>query len=330
MFDNTNILVTGGTGSFGKCCINMILENYKPNKLVIYSRDELKQFEMQQEIHDPEQRLRFFLGDVRDRSRLERALTGIDIVIHAAALKQVPALEYNPDEAVKTNIYGAENLISACLSAKVKKVIALSTDKAVSPVNLYGATKLVADTLFSAANNLRGRDGPKFSIVRYGNVLSSRGSVIPFFKNQLAKGVKKLPITDPRMTRFFLSLPEATEFVFKSLQRMHGGEIFTPKIPSFKITDLAEAMCGHRDFNITGIRPGEKLHEILCPKDLSSRIIEFDDFFIIQPVFNLSAAVQYNRTVLGEKGKPVAEEFEYTSDNNSHFLSTTEIKKLLV
>ncbi len=327
MFNNANILITGGTGSFGKFCVKTILERFNPNKIVIFSRDELKQFDMQNEL--PDERLRFFLGDVRDRARLTRALYGIDYVIHAAALKQVPALEYNPDEAIKTNIMGAENLIEACFEAKVKKVIALSTDKAVSPVNLYGATKLVADKLFSAANNIRGQHGPKFSIVRYGNVLCSRGSVIPFYQQQLANGITQLPITDPRMTRFFVTLSEAVEFVFNSFKRMHGGEIFTPKIPSFKITDLAEAMSGNRDFRNVGIRPGEKLHEVLCPKDLSSRILEFKDFYTIQPVFNLSEDFDYRQTAIGEKGQPVVEEFEYSSENNPVFLSVDEIRELL-
>lgn len=329
MFNNANILVTGGTGSFGKCCIKLLLERYKPNKIILFSRDELKQFEMQNEMHDPQNRLRYFIGDIRDRARLTRALHGIDYVIHAAALKQVPALEYNPDEAVKTNILGAQNMIEACLEAKVKKVVALSTDKAVSPVNLYGATKLVADKLFSAANNIRGLEGTKFSIVRYGNVLSSRGSVVPFFRDLVAKGVKQLPITDERMTRFFLTLPQAVEFVFNSFKHMHGGEIFTPKIPSFRITDLAEAVAGHRNFKVIGIRPGEKLHEVLCPRDLSSRIIEFKDFYIIEPVYNLSGEFQYHKTAVGEEGKNVPEDFEYDSLTNPDFISVPQIKKLI-
>ena len=281
VFDNKSILITGGTGSFGKHYVKDILKKYKPKRVVIYSRDELKQFEMAQ-IYNADC-MRYFIGDVRDKDRLTEAMRGIDYVIHAAALKQVPAAEYNPMECIKTNIYGAENVIQAAMSNMVQKVIALSTDKAANPINLYGATKLASDKLFVAANNLAGDRGTRFSVVRYGNVVGSRGSVVPFFQKLINKGVKSLPITDERMTRFWITLQQGVDFVLKNFERMQGGEIFVPKLPSMKITNLAKAMAPNLNRYIIGIRPGEKLHEIMCPADDSHLTIEFDDHFVITP-----------------------------------------------
>ena len=281
MFNGKNILVTGGTGSFGKVFIRTLLERYEPNKIIVYSRDELKQFEMQQVYDAP--CMRYFIGDVRDESRLLHAMEGVDYVVHAAALKQVPAAEYNPMECIKTNVGGAQNVINAALYAKVKKVIALSTDKAANPVNLYGATKLCSDKLFTAANNFVGAKETRFSVVRYGNVVGSRGSVVPFFRRLAAEGAKELPITDPRMTRFWLRLEDGVDFVLKSFARMQGGEIFIPKIPSMRITDLAEAIAPGMPTKVIGIRPGEKLHEVMCPSDLYYDTLEFDDHFVIMP-----------------------------------------------
>jgi UDP-N-acetylglucosamine 4,6-dehydratase len=265
MFDNKSILITGGTGSFGRQYVKTILERYNPKRLVIYSRDELKQFEMEQEFH--QDCMRYFIGDVRDRDRLIQAVSGVDIVIHAAALKQVPAAEYNPMECIKTNIHGAENVIQAAFANNVEKVIALSTDKAANPINLYGATKLVSDKLFVAANNFAGEHRTRFAAVRYGNVIGSRGSVVPFFRKQIEKGADYLPITDIAMTRFWITLQQGVDFVLKNLERMHGGEIFVPKIPSVKVVDLAAAMAPELPHKIIGIRPGEKLHEVMCPAD---------------------------------------------------------------
>lgn len=327
MLTNKNILITGATGSFGKQAIRSILAQYTPNRLIVFSRDELKQFEMQQEFNHP--CMRYFLGDVRDRNRLMRAFEDIDIVIHAAALKQVPALEYNPGEAVETNIRGAENIIHAAIERGVKKVIALSTDKAVSPINLYGATKLVSDKLFVAANNMRGDKKTAFSIVRYGNVLGSRGSVIPFFQKLLAEGAREIPITDPRMTRFWITLPQSVEFVLRSLARMQGGETFTPKIPSMNIMDLADVMAPELEKKIVGIRPGEKLHEVLCPAELAHDILEFPDHFIIQPAFTFTRRPDYRVNPEGEHGKSVADGFEYNSFNNPELLSKTQLSVLL-
>src|SRR3990167_1173573 len=261
MFNDKSILITGGSGSFGKKLMKTALARYKPRRLIVYSRDELKQFEMQQEFTAPE--MRFFIGDVRDLERLKQAMRGVDIVVHAAALKQVPAAEYNPMECIKTNIHGAENVINAALENNIEKVIALSTDKAANPINLYGATKLVSDKLFVAANNIAGGHQTRFAVVRYGNVVGSRGSVVPFFKKLIADGAKELPITAPRMTRFWVPLQEGVDLVFKSFERMHGGEIFVPKIPSARMIDLASAMAPNLPTKIIGIRPGEKLHEIM-------------------------------------------------------------------
>lgn len=326
MFDNKAILITGGTGSFGKDFIRALLSRHKPKRVVVYSRDELKQFEMQQEFDQP--CMRFFIGDVRDRDRLVQAMRGIDYVVHAAAMKQVPTAEYNPMECIKTNIYGAENVIHAAMANEVERIIALSTDKAANPVNLYGATKLASDKLFVAANNIAGGLRTRFSVVRYGNVVGSRGSVVPYFKNLLANGAAELPITDVRMTRFWITLPQAVEFVFKNFQRMHGGEIFVPKIPSVRIVDLASAMGPGLPHKIIGIRPGEKLHEIMCPADDSHLTLEFADHYVIRPTITFTSASDYTVNGLGESGTVVAQGFEYNSGNNTQFLTIDELHRL--
>lgn len=329
MFNNKTILITGGTGSFGKAFIKYILSNYNPNKVIVFSRDELKQFEMQQNEPFNHDCMRFFLGDVRDYDRILQALDGVDYVIHAAALKQVPAAEYNPTECIKTNINGAENVIKACINANISKTIALSTDKAANPINLYGATKLASDKLFIAANNMVGSKQIQFSVVRYGNVIGSRGSVIPFFKNLVKNNAKHIPITDNKMTRFWISLEDAVKFVIKNFERMQGGEIFIPKIPSTKITDLANAIAPSIPMKIVGIRPGEKLHEIMCPKDDSHLTIEFDDHFVIKPSIKFNNSITYDTNAINETGKFVEQEFEYNSGNNPDFLSVDEIVKML-
>ncbi|MCP5161957.1 MAG: UDP-N-acetylglucosamine 4,6-dehydratase (inverting) [Hahellaceae bacterium] len=327
MFDGASVLITGGTGSFGHQYTQTLLTNYKPKRLIIYSRDELKQFEMQQRFNDP--CMRYFLGDVRDQSRMVQAMRGVDIVIHAAAMKQVPAAEYNPMECIKTNIYGAENVIKAALDNNVKKVIALSTDKAANPVNLYGATKLASDKLFVAANNVSGGHKTRFSVVRYGNVMGSRGSVVPFFKKLLKQGETELPITDPNMTRFWITLQQGVDFVLKNFARMQGGEIFVPKIPSVRITDVAEAMAPGMPHKVVGIRPGEKLHETMCPRDDSHITLEFDDHFVIMPTIQFfSGDMNYSTNLIGEAGKPVKQGFSYNSGNNPHFLSVAEIQQI--
>lgn len=323
MFNDKSILITGGTGSFGKKCIEIILKKYKPKRLIVFSRDELKQFEMEQSFHqDP---MRYFIGDVRDRNRLIQAMNDVDIVIHAAALKQVSAAEYNPMECIKTNIYGAENVIQAAFTNNVERVIALSTDKAVNPINLYGATKLASDKLFVAANNIAGWHKTRFAIVRYGNVVGSRGSVVPFFKKLIEDGSKYLPITDARMTRFWITLHQGVDFVLKSFERMKGGEIFVPKIPSIKMVDLARAMASNLPYKIVGIRPGEKLHEIMCPSDNSHLTLEFDDHFVIKPTIQMAAYVDHSVNKLAETGHPVKQGFEYHSGKNTQFLSIEEI-----
>ncbi|PTA50818.1 UDP-N-acetylglucosamine 4,6-dehydratase (inverting) [Shewanella morhuae] len=327
MFDNKTILITGGTGSFGQKYTKTILERYKPKRLIIFSRDELKQYEMQQVYNAP--CMRYFIGDVRDADRLKQAFKDVDYVIHAAALKQVPAAEYNPMECIKTNIHGAENVIRAAISNNVKKVIALSTDKAASPINLYGATKLVSDKLFVAANNVVGEGQTRFSVVRYGNVVGSRGSVVPFFKQLVANGAKSLPVTHPEMTRFWIMLQDGVDFVLKNFARMQGGEIFVPKIPSIRITDLAEAYGPGLTQDIVGVRPGEKMHEIMCPGDDSHHTIEFEDHFVITPSIKFfSQENDYTNNLLGEHGQLVESGFEYHSGNNPHFLSTVEILKM--
>lgn len=327
MFNNKSILVTGGTGSFGKQFIRTVLALYKPKKIIVYSRDELKQFEMQQEFDQPE--MRYFIGDVRDGERLKQAMRGVDFVVHAAALKQVPAAEYNPMECIKTNINGAKNVIDAALENEVDRVVALSTDKAANPINLYGATKLVSDKLFVAANNIAGGHRTRFSVVRYGNVVGSRGSVVPFFRKLIDKGEKELPITDSNMTRFWISLSQGVEFVFNAFKRMQGGEIFIPKIPSSKITDLAEAIAPGMVQKVIGIRPGEKLHEIMCPADDSHLTLEFKDHFVIQPTITFMAPTDYTINRLGEKGTPVPQGFEYNSGTNSHFLTVEELREMI-
>ncbi|MEO8017099.1 MAG: UDP-N-acetylglucosamine 4,6-dehydratase (inverting), partial [Pseudomonadota bacterium] len=301
-------------------------EHYSPKKLIIYSRDELKQYEMQQEFD--QKCMRYFIGDVRDRDRLVQAMNGVDYVIHAAALKQVPAAEYNPMECIKTNIHGAENVIHAALAAEVDKVIALSTDKAASPINLYGATKLVSDKLFVAANNITGGHRTRFGVVRYGNVVGSRGSVVPFFRKQIESGCDMLPITDAAMTRFWITLQQGVDFVLKNFARMHGGEIFVPKIPSVRVVDLARAMAPKLPHKIIGIRPGEKLHEVMCPGDDAHLTLEFADHYVIKPTINFASHVDFERNRLGDIGKPVASGFEYHSGRNPHFLQIDEIAAL--
>lgn len=323
MFNDRSILITGGTGSFGKKFTKTLLERYKPKRLIIYSRDELKQYEMEKVFH--EDCMRYFIGDVRDRDRLAQAMAGVDFVIHAAALKHVPAAEYNPMECIKTNIHGAENIIQAALEKDVKKVIALSTDKAANPINLYGATKLCSDKLFVAANNIAGKKRTQFSVVRYGNVVGSRGSVVPFFKELIDESCDHLPITDPQMTRFWVTLPQGVDFVLKNFQRMHGGEIFVPKIPSIKVVDLARAMAPEIPHEIIGIRPGEKLHEIMCPADDCQRTLEFAEHFVIKPTIQFTRLVDFTISELNEKGKPVEHGFEYHSGKNPHFLDLEEI-----
>jgi UDP-N-acetylglucosamine 4,6-dehydratase len=326
MLNDRVILITGGTGSFGHQFVSYVLEKYEPKKVIIYSRDEYKQFIMdnQYKSHRQCEKLRFFIGDVRDEARLKMAMKGVDYVIHAAALKQVPVCEYNPNEAIKTNINGAVSVINAALEAGVKKVIALSTDKAVNPINLYGGTKLVSDKLFCAANSYSGADGTRFAVVRYGNVAGSRGSVIPFFRNIIEKGEKKLPITDYRMTRFWISLKEGVELVIKALEEAKGGETFISKIPSFKIVDLAQAMLPGCEMTEVGIREGEKLHEIMITREDSMHTYEYDRHFIIYPNYNWWGI---NKIIPG--GKLVESEFEYSSGKNKEWLTVQKIRELL-
>ena len=326
MFNNKNILITGGTGSFGKKYTEIILQKYKPNKIIIYSRDELKQYEMAQEYTNS--CMRYFIGDVRDADRLKKATKGVDFIIHAAALKHVPIAEYNPMECIKTNINGAQNVIDAALENKVQKVIALSTDKAANPVNLYGATKLASDKLFVAANNLVGEQDTSFSVVRYGNVVGSRGSVIPFFRKLINEGATKLPITDDKMTRFFITLEDGVNFVLKNFERMQGGEIFIPKIASMKIVDMAKALAPNLPHEIVGIRPGEKLHEIMCPADDSHLTLEFHDHYVIKPTITFTQRYNYEQNKLGEIGKPVEQGFEYNSGNNTQWLTNEELLEM--
>jgi UDP-N-acetylglucosamine 4,6-dehydratase/5-epimerase len=325
--DGKVILVTGGTGSFGRRFIETVLTRAKPRKVIVYSRDELKQSEMQidfAERFSAEQMktMRFFLGDVRDRERLILAVRGVDIVIHAAALKQVPAAEYNPSECIHTNIMGAENVVWACLSNRVKQVVALSTDKACNPINLYGATKLASDKTFVAANNLAGDIGTRFAVVRYGNVVGSRGSVIPFFQRLIQRGATELPITDARMTRFLITLGEGVDFVLSSLDRMHGGEIFVPKIPSMKVTAVAEALAPGMAHKLVGIRPGEKLHEMMISADDARNTVDLGDRYAIEPAF-----VEYTREPL--EGGRLDDEFSYASDTNHEWLDTAGLMAML-
>lgn len=327
MFNGKNILITGGTGSFGKKYTQILLKNYKPNKIIIFSRDELKQYEMSQEYSD--KCMRYFIGDVRDASRLKQAMKDVDFVIHAAALKHVPIAEYNPMECIKTNINGAQNVIDAALENGVSKIIALSTDKAANPVNLYGATKLASDKLFVAANNLVGTKDIKFSVVRYGNVIGSRGSVIPYFKKLIDEKNTFLPITDEKMTRFMITLEQGVNFVLKNFKRMQGGEIFVPKIPSMKMVDLADAMAPNLEKKIIGIRAGEKLHEIMCPSDDSHLTFEFSDHFVIAPTIIFAKKRDYKTNNLNEIGKQVEQGFEYNSANNIDWLSQKDLLKLI-
>lgn len=326
MLDNKTVMVTGGTGSFGHQFVNYILNNYFPKKVIIYSRDEYKQFIMSNEYktHRHYDKLRFFIGDVRDESRLKLAMKEVDYVIHAAALKQVPACEYNPNEAIKTNINGAVNVINAALYSGVKKVIALSTDKAVNPINLYGGTKLVSDKLFCAANAYSGENGTRFSVVRYGNVVGSRGSVIPYFKSILDKGEVELPITDYRMTRFWISLKDGVRLVIKALEEARGGEIFVSKIPSFKIIDLAKAMLPECKMSEVGIREGEKLHEMMVTQEDAMHTYEYNDCYVIYPNYNWWDIKQ-----LIPGGRLVEEGFEYSSEKNKEWLSVEKIQELL-
>lgn len=326
MLNGKTILITGGTGSFGKKFIATILTKYQPQKVIVYSRDELKQFEMSQVFNTP--CMRYFIGDIRDLDRLKKAMNGVDIVIHAAALKQVPTAEYNPMECIKTNVIGASNVIDAAISCNVDKVIALSTDKAANPINLYGATKLCSDKLFVAGNNMVGLNRTRFSVVRYGNVIGSRGSVVPFFRKLINNGATELPITHRDMTRFWLPLDDAIMFVIKNLARMHGGEIFVPKIPSIRIVDLARAMAPELPIKIVGIRPGEKIHEIMCPADDAYHTLEFKDHFVIKPTIIKSFEANYLIDATGEEGRPVQEMFEYNSFNNPHYLTVEEIKSI--
>lgn len=324
MLNNKSILITGGTGSFGKAFTKYVLENYDPRKIIIYSRDEFKQFNMQNEFREHASKMRFFIGDVRDGNRLRRAFEGVDYVIHAAALKQVPACEYNPAEAIKTNIHGAQNVIDAALDMGVKKVVALSTDKAVNPVNLYGGTKLVSDKLFIAANAYAGTKDICFAIVRYGNVAGSRGSVIPLFQEIVEKGGTELPITDFRMTRFWISLREGVELVIKALEEARGGETFISKIPSFKVTDLAEALLPGCKMKEVGIRAGEKLHEVMVTVEDSANTYEYDRHFIVYPQMVWSESRRAVPT-----GKKVPDGFYYSSGNNTQWLGVEDIRRLL-
>lgn len=323
MFDNKVILITGGTGSFGKKATEIILKKYKPRRLIIFSRDELKQFEMAQQFPDSKYDcMRYFIGDVRDKERLIRAFHNVDIVIHAAALKQVPAAEYNPFEAVKTNILGAQNIIDVAIDQKVKKIIALSTDKAANPINLYGATKLCSDKLFIAGNSYVGRESTSFSVVRYGNVIGSRGSIIPFFLKQRESGV--LTITDTRMTRFWITLEQGVKFVLDCLECMVGGELFIPKIPSMNIMDLVKAIAPECKTKIIGIRPGEKLHEVMVPRDDARNTIEYKNYYIIQPDFKF-----WSQRFDDSAGKPATSDFEYNSETNTWRLTIEEMRDMI-
>ncbi|MBZ7946387.1 UDP-N-acetylglucosamine 4,6-dehydratase (inverting) [Campylobacter sp. RM10541] len=328
MFNGKNILITGGTGSFGKTYTKILLQNYKPNKIIIFSRDELKQFEMAISFNHP--CMRYFIGDVRDKERLNYAMNDVDYVIHAAAMKHVPVAEYNPMECIKTNINGAQNVIDACLENNVEKCIALSTDKACNPINLYGATKLASDKLFVAANNIAGNKNTKFSVARYGNVVGSRGSVVPFFKKLIKEGAKELPITDERMTRFWISLEDGVKFVLNNFEIMHGGEVFVPKIPSMKITDLAHALAPNLKTKIIGIRPGEKLHETMISSDDSHLTYEFNTYYVISPSIQFTnIKSDFSINAKGEKGQKVKDGFSYSSDNNQEWVSEKDLLDII-
>jgi UDP-N-acetylglucosamine 4,6-dehydratase len=327
MFDGTSVLITGGTGSFGKEFIREMLQRFRPRRLIVYSRDELKQYEMQQEFRS--ECMRYFIGDVRDAERLRVAMRDVDFVVHAAALKQVPAAEYNPMECIKTNVLGASNVIGAAIENGVRKVVALSTDKAANPINLYGATKLCSDKLFIAANNITGHLRTRFAVVRYGNVAGSRGSVIPLFRRLVREHVPEIPVTDSRMTRFWITLPQGVDFVLKAFERMQSGEIFVPKIPSARITDIAEAVAPGIPVKIIGIRPGEKLHEVMCPADDSHLVLEYRDHFVISPAITFQTPVDYLNNPVGEAGCAVSSGFEYSSGTNPVFMSVRDIREML-
>ncbi len=323
--DGRSILVTGGTGSFGRKFIRTVLDRYSPRRVVVFSRDELKQYEMQQELNPQEHRaLRYFIGDVRDRNRLEMAMRGVDIVIHAAALKHVPVAEYNPTECIHTNVLGAENVIQAAINSNVRQVIALSTDKAVNPINLYGASKLASDKIFVAANNLAGGTGTRFAVVRYGNVVGSRGSVVPFFQKLVREGADFLPVTDPRMTRFWITLQEGVDFVLSCLAHMDGGEVFVPKIPSMRIPDLATALAPETPQRVIGIRPGEKLHEAMISEGDARTTYELADRYVIEPSFAF-----WNKQPADADARKVAEDFVYASDTNTDWLSVEALQKIV-
>lgn len=323
MLSNKSILITGGTGSFGRKATEIILKRYSPRRLIIFSRDELKQYEMSQVFPDSKHDcMRYFIGDVRDKERLSRAFHDVDYIIHAAALKQVPAAEYNPFEAVKTNVMGAQNVINAAIDQGVKKIIALSTDKSANPVNLYGATKLCSDKLFIAGNAYVRRDHSIFSVVRYGNVIGSRGSVIPLFLKYKQEGT--IPVTDPRMTRFWITMEQAVNFVLTCLEKMCGGELFVPRIPSMNIMDLVKAIAPEARIKIVGIRPGEKIHEVMIPRDESRRTLEFDTFYVVQPEFRF-----WERRSSWDGGNPVPEGFQYTSDTNPWVLTVEEMREMI-
>lgn len=320
------ILLTGGTGSFGHAFVRRIIAEYQPRRLIIFSRDELKQYEMQQVFPDTRYPfLRYFIGDVRDQPRLETAMRGVDYVVHAAALKHVPIAEYNPIECVKTNIYGAENVVQASIRSGVQKVVALSTDKACNPANLYGATKLASDKIFVAGNSLAGGLNTRFAVVRYGNVLGSRGSVVPFFRRLLADGATRLPITDPRMTRFWIRIEQGVDFVLSTLAMMEGGELYVPKIPSVSVTDLAKALAPEAELDIVGIRPGEKLHEVMIGEDDCRNTLELDDRYVIEPLFDFWSRSKYE--LVG--AKPVPEGFIYSSNTNTEWLSGDDLRAVL-
>lgn len=323
---NASILITGGTGSFGQRFAHRVLTQYEPRRLVVFSRDEMKQYEMSQVAPFASNgRPRFFIGDVRDAQRLEMAMRDVDYVIHAAALKQVPAAEYNPFECIHTNVLGAENVVQAAIRNGVRKVIALSTDKAANPINLYSASKLAADKIFVAANHLSGSIGTRFSVVRYGNVVGSRGSVIPLYRRLIGEGAKALPITDERMTRFWITLSQGVDFVISCLDSMHGGEIFVPKIPSMRVVDLARCMAPDLEHEIVGIRPGEKLHEVMVPADDSRMTLELPDYYVIQPAFNWWSS----ETHVANGATPVPDGFHYSSDTNPDWLDAKRLHALL-
>jgi UDP-N-acetylglucosamine 4,6-dehydratase len=326
LFNDRSILITGGTGSFGQAYVKTLLERYKVKRIVVYSRDEQKQAEMQYHFASP--LIEFYLGDVRDLQRLQEVMYGIDYVIHTAAIKNVPFAEHNPMECIKTNIYGSENVIRAAIDNRVEKVMLLSSDKAANPSNLYGASKLAADKLFVAANNLIRNEKTKLAVTRYGNVVGTRGSVVPFFRKLIEGNAQELPITDSRMTRYWITLQQGVDFVLKNFSRMQGGEIFVPKLPSVRITDLAAAMAPHIPTKIVGMRPGEKVHEIMCPQDDAHLTLEFPDHFVIKPSAIYSDQIHYETNKLDEKGVAVAQDFQYDSSNNPNFLTIEQIREM--